>query len=776
MQPAPLHRIAFVGTYPPRRCGIATYTRDLRDAIAATLVHTECLVVPVVDADGGDHPPEVRFTIRDDSLPAYRRAAEYLNLCNVDVVSLQHEYGIFGGPAGAHVLALVRGLRMPVHTTLHTVLAEPTAEQLEVMEELLARSSRVAVMTERGRRLLGDRYRVDDARIDVIPHGIPEMPFESPAVARRRLGIEAGWMLLTFGLLAPNKGIEHVIAALPAILAEHPDGLYVVLGATHPHLVRREGEAYRERLAARAADLGVQDRVLFLDRYVELPELLAFIAAADVYVTPYLNQDQITSGTLAYAFGCGKPVISTPYWHAAELLADGRGVIVPFRDPGAIARETNGLLADDGRRLALARRAWQAGRGMTWSRVAERYVAALGLTRQGAVRAARRVEIAGPTSAASVPRFLPAINLDHLRRLTDSCGIIQHATYDVPNLDEGYCTDDNARALTLAVTLEDLGVINPWLDRAAAIYAAFLGHAFDRRTGRFRNLLGFDHRWRDERGSDDCLGRAIVALGTCVGRSRRTGLRRWAAEFLPVAIRAVAETTSPRAWALAVIGIDRYLERFGGDRFATAIRDGLGVRLLTLRQSVADHDWPWFEDILTYENARPCEALIVLGKSGGYAEAGQTGLGMLRWLDGVQRSPGGCFRPIGCRGFYPRGGEPAAFDQQPIEAEATVSAALAAWRVSGQREWLDAAWRAYGWFHGHNELGIRVYEPIRGGCRDGLLEDRVNENQGAESTLAHLQALVELALAAGRDPGQPSPATVEGGCGARPTRTRLASP
>jgi glycosyltransferase involved in cell wall biosynthesis len=756
MPPVPLHQIAFVGTYPPRRCGIATYTRDLRDAIAATLGDAECLVVPLVDSDAGDHPPEVRFTIRDDSLPAYRRAAEYLNLCNVDVVSLQHEYGIFGGPAGAHVLALVRGLRMPIHTTLHTVLAEPTMEQHEVMQELLARSSRLAVMTERGRRLLLDRYHVDDARIDVIPHGIPDMPLESPAVARERLGIEARWMLLTFGLLAPGKGIEHVIAALPTILAEHPDALYVVLGATHPQLVRSEGEAYRERLAGLAAELGVQDRVLFLDRYMALPELLAFIAAADLYITPYLNQDQITSGTLAYAFGCGKPVISTPYWHAAELLADGRGVLVPFSDAAAIARETIALLGDDGRRSELARRAWQAGRDMTWARVADRYVAALRLTRQAPVRPRRRGEAAAAAGAGADDdaRFLPPLNLDHLRRLTDSTGIIQHAIYDVPNLDEGYCTDDNARALTLAVMLEDLGVMNVWLDRAVATYAAFLGHAFDRRSGRFRNFLGFDHRWRDERGSDDCLGRAIVALGTCVGRSRRAGLRRFAAECLPAAIRAVAETTSPRAWALAVIGIDRYLERFGGDRFATAIRDGLATRLLTLQQAVAGLGWPWLEDIVTYENARSCEALIVFGKAGGDAEAGRTGLAMLRWLDGVQRAPCGRFRPIGCRGFYPRGGEPAAFDQQPIEAQATVSAALAAWRFSGEGSWLDAAWRAYAWFHGHNELGLRIYDATRGGCRDGLLEDRVNENQGAESTLAHLQALVEMTLAVGRAPGR----------------------
>ena len=672
----PLHRVAFVGTYPPRRCGIATYTRDLRNAVAAELSCTECLVVPVVETDAAcEHPAEVRFAFRDDSLPAYRRAAEYLNVCNIDVVSLQHEYGIFGGPAGEHVLTLIRGLRMPVHTTLHTVLAEPAVREREVMEELVGLSARLAVMTERGRLLLRDRYGVDDNRIDVIPHGIPDMPLLDPAAARQRLGLEADKLLLTFGLLAPSKGIEHVLAALPEILAAQPDTVYAVVGATHPQLVRREGEGYRERLEQLAVEKGVRDRVLFVDRYVELPELLAFIAAADVYLTPYLGQDQITSGTLAYAFGCGKPVISTPYWHAAELLADSRGVIVPFADPAAIARETCRLLADDRGRGEMARRAWEEGRMMTWSRVAARYAAAFRVARcQPAPRPRRRCSALVARAADRSVRSLPPLNLDHLRRLTDSTGIIQHATYDVPNLDEGYCTDDDARALTLTVMLEELGMINPWLDRAVATYAAFLGHAFERRSGRFRNFLGFDRRWRDERGSDDCLGRAILALGTCVGRSQRAGLRRWAAECFPAAIRAVSETASPRAWA-------------------------------------------------------------------------RTGLAMLRWLDGVQRSQCGAFRPVGCRGFYPRGGTPAMFDQQPIESQAMVSAALAARRLSGDDAWLETAWRAFDWFHGRNELGIRVYDATRGGCRDGLLEDRANENQGAESTLAHLHALVEITQA-----------------------------
>jgi len=754
MPTVPLRRIAFVGTYPPRRCGIATYTRDLRDAVAATVPEAECLVVPVLDGEPAEPPaPEVAFAFRDDSLPAYRRAAEYLNLCNVDVVSLQHEYGIFGGPAGGHVLALLRGLRMPIHTTLHTVLAEPAVDEREVMEELLGISARVAVMTERGRRLLLDRYGLDDARIDVIPHGIPDMPLVEPAAGRRRLGIEAGKLLLTFGLLAPNKGIEHVLAALPAILADHPDAMYVVLGATHPQLVRRDGEDYRKRLERLAAEAGVAGSVRFLDRYVELPELLDFLAAADVYLTPYLNEAQITSGTLAYAFGCGKPVISTPYWHAAELLADGRGVIVPFRDPQAIAQAACRLLADDRRRERMARRAWEAGREMTWPQVALRYAEAFRAARRQPGRRHRRRTVADPAGGPErAVRRLPPFNFDHLRRLTDSTGIIQHAVYDVPNLDEGYCTDDNARALMVAVLLEEAGLADAWLERAVATYAAFLGHAFDRRSGRFRNFLGFDRRWRDERGSDDCLGRAIVALGTCVGRSQRVGLRRWAAECFPAAIRAASETTSPRAWALAVIGIDRYLERFGGDRFAATIRDGLATRLLALQQVNAATGWPWLEDVVTYENGRPCEALLVFAAATGDGEAARVGLAMLRWLDEIQQSPSGVFRPIGCRGFFPRGGEPAAFDQQPIESQAMISAALAAWRLSGDSAWLETAWRAFDWFHGRNELGLRVYDATRGGCRDGLLEDRANENQGAESTLAHLTALVELSQAAGRRP------------------------
>ena len=508
-----LSSIAFVGTYVPRCCGIATFTRDLRCAVAAHLPESSCLVVPMNErGQSYDYPAEVRFECADDDAGSFLRAAEFLDLDNVDVVSLQHEFGIFGGEAGEHVLELLRNLRAPVHTTLHTVLAEPSPAQRRTMTEIIHLSARLAVMTQRGRMLLRDVYGVADERIDVIPHGIPDTPFVDPDAAKGRFSLEGKKVILTFGLLSPNKGIEHVIGALPEIVERHPDVRYVVVGKTHPHLLREQGERYREGLETLAEELGVARHVEFHNRFVTLPDLVAFLAAADIYATPYLNRDQITSGTLAYAFGCGKAVLSTPYWHAAELLADGRGVIVPFRDTAAIAREVNGLLADDPRRDAIRRQAYALGREMVWSRVAARYAEAFRRTRTATAVKFRRA----PGGQACQPprRELPPMVLDHLWRLTDATGVLQHATYDVPNLDEGYCTDDNARALTLMVVLDDMGRRPPRVSRAITTYAAFLGHAFIPKTGRFRNFLGFDRRWRDDGGSDDCLARAVVALGT----------------------------------------------------------------------------------------------------------------------------------------------------------------------------------------------------------------------------------------------------------------------
>ncbi|MFM9023801.1 MAG: glycosyltransferase [Planctomycetaceae bacterium] len=739
-----LQRIAFVGSYVPRRCGIATFTRDLRAAVAAHLPAAECLAVPVSEPGAThDYPPEAVFECAEADPAAFARAADFLDLANVDVVSLQHEYGIFGGEAGSHVLTLLRDVRAPVHTTLHTVLARPSAAQRRVLDDVIHLSARLAVMTERGRELLRGVHGVPRERVDVIPHGIPDMPLVDPATHKKRLGLAGADVLLTFGLLSPSKGIEQVIAALPGIAARHPRVVYVVLGATHPQLVRTEGEAYRATLVRMARDRGVERHVVFHDRYVDLAELLGFIAAADIYLTPYLAEEQITSGTLAYAFGCGKPVVSTPYWHARELLAGGRGRLVPFRDPAAIAAAVDGLLTDAAGRDTLRRRAWELGRGMVWDRVAARYATALRRTRQAtAVKPARRV------AAAPRPprRGLPPLVLDHLWRLTDDTGIVQHATFDVPNRAEGYCTDDVARALWLLVRMEALGVDAPAAGRAAATYAAFLGHAFDTASGRFRNFLAFDRRWLDAGGSADCQGRALVAIGACVGRSRRSGLRRWAAPLFAPALEAVAATRSPRAWALGIVAIHEYLRRLHGDRRAAAVRGDLVARLLDMRRRHAGPGWRWLEDVVAYENPRLCQALVLAGRWTGDRAALDAGLEMLAWLCDLQRSPQGRFAPVGCRGFLPRDGEQATFDQQPIEAEAAVAACIEAHHATGDTAWLDHAWSAFDWFLGHNVLGLAICDPGTGGCRDGLLEDRVNENRGAESTIAWLSALVEMRL------------------------------
>ncbi len=595
---AEIRKIAFIGDYLPRKCGIATFTSDIRLAVATQYPETDCIVAPVDDVEGGyDYPPEVRFEFLEQELDGYRRTAHFLNFSNVDVVCLQHEFGIYGGPAGGHILALLRDLNVPVVTTLHTVLKEPTADQRRVMRQLGELSTRMVVMSERGRQFLLDIYDVPEDKIDVIPHGIPDMPFVDPNFYKDKFKVEGKNLLLTFGLLSPNKGIEHSLQAMPRILEEYPDTMYIVLGATHPNLVREHGESYRLSLERMAQDLGVKKQVVFYNRFVSLEELIEFIGAADIYITPYLNPAQITSGTLAYSFGCGKAVISTPYWHAEELLADDRGVLVPFGDSLAIAEVVCSLLGDESRRHAMRKRAYMAGREMIWSEVAQRYMESFQRARSTRLESAsRRAE---PSDWDDREFKLPNIKLDHLYRMTDSTGMLQHAVYDIPNFNEGYCTDDNARALVLTVLLEELKVTSVRLDLAASSYAAFLHHAIDFTTGRFRNFMAFDRRWLEDDGSDDCLGRSIWALGTCVGRSSRHGLKFWPVTLFEPALRACVDATSPRAWALAILGIHEYLRRMSGDRLAAQTREMLTERLIQQYQDNASDEWPWFEDVVT---------------------------------------------------------------------------------------------------------------------------------------------------------------------------------
>jgi glycosyltransferase involved in cell wall biosynthesis len=738
-----IRKIALVGDYLPRKCGIATFTSDLRHAIATQYPATDCIVVPVNDVPQGyDYPPEVRFELLEQDLDSYRRAADFLNFSNADVVSLQHEYGIFGGPSGRHILGLLRDLRMPVVTTLHTILREPSYEQRYVMQQLAELSARLVAMTQRGKQFLMEIYGVAESQIDLIAHGIPNMPFVDPNFFKDQFGVGGKHVLLTFGLLAPNKGIEYVLRALPEVIGEFPNVVYLVLGATHPNLLHEQGESYRLSLERLAGDLGIRQHVIFYNRFVELHELTEFIATADVYITPYLNPAQITSGTLAYAFGCGQAVISTPYWHAEELLADNRGVLVPFADAAAIGREICNLLRDEPRRHALRKRAYLLGREMIWSHVAMLYMESF--------QRARRSRIDVPSKPLAIrtlaerPWELPRWRLDHLLRLTDSTGLFQHACFAIPNFAEGYCTDDNARALLLTVLLEEMGQGTPEVQRAASTYAAFLQAAFDAGKGRFRNFLSFDRRWREEVGSDDCFGRAMWALGACLGRSKRRNLQAWAAQTLDRALLTSTELSSPRAWATTLLGIHEYCRRLSGDRLANQVRDTLTSRLIELYDRTASDDWQWFEDVVSYDNAKLPHALILSGRWTCNARAMEIGLRTLRWLAELQRSPRGHFRPVGSNGFCRRGQEPADFDQQPIEAHAMLSAAIEAYHASDDPFWLNQARTAFDWFLGGNDLGVELYDSGTGGCRDGLHEDRANQNQGAESTLSFLLSLAEL--------------------------------
>ena len=740
--PDELRRFAVLGTHLPRQCGIATFTTHLSAALVEAAPGVDGFVVAM--NDGGRrhaYPPNVRFEIGEGDLASYRRAADFLNVNQVDVLSVQHEYGIFGGRAGAHLLALLRELRMPIVTTLHTILSEPNASQRLVLEELARLSERLIVMSESGAELLRRVHGIADDRIDLIPHGIPAIPVD--AGSKDRLGVDGKTVILTFGLLSPDKGIEHVIDALPAILAVHPETVYIVLGATHPHVIEHEGEAYRLMLEARSQQLGVAGSMIFHNRFVSQLELTEFLSATDIYITPYLQVEQITSGTLAYAVGAGKAVISTPYIYARELLAEGRGVLVPWRDSTAIAREVLSLVNDDEARLAMCARAAAHGVGMTWPAVARQYLDSFSRARSETTR--RRRSSFKAQTLASRPAGLPQTDLRHVRAMTDDTGMLQHAAFSIPRYDDGYCLDDNARALLLMTLLEDIGSDDPPTVRGlASRYLAFVSHAFDRPNGRFRNFLSYSRQWMEPHGSEDSHARALWALGAVVGRASDPGRHSLAGDLFHAAMPAVTVFTSPRAWAYALLGIEEYLVAFKGDSSVEALRVDLADRLLGLFERTSRRDWPWFEDSVTYCNARLPQALIVTGSRTHRGDMLEAGALSLEWLLSVQRSADGHFAAIGSNGFYQRGSLPAAFDQQPVEACGTVSACLEAYHVTGDARWLDHARRAFNWFLGQNHLHQWLYDPSTGGCRDGLHADRPNQNQGAEATLSFLLALCAM--------------------------------
>jgi glycosyltransferase involved in cell wall biosynthesis len=738
----PIRRIAFIGNSLPRRCGIATFTTHLQQAVAASYPALETSIVAMTDhGQVYDYPAAVALQIEADDIDAYARASNFLNAGRFDTVCLQHEFGIFGGEVGAHILVLLSGLTMPVVTTLHTVLADPTAVQRAVLMGVVEASSKIVVMAGKARELLRSVYHVPDDKIEVIPHGIPDVAFVAPDAAKTRLGFGGKPVILTFGLLSPNKGIEVMIDAMPSILQRRPDAVYVVLGASHPNLVREQGEAYRESLTARVRELGVEDHVVFLDQFVDQTTLLEFISMCDIYVTPYLNEAQMTSGTLAYSFGLGKPVVSTPYWHARELLADGRGVLVPFGNATAIGNEIAALLTDDPRRQAMCERAYAVSRTMTWERTAERYISVFTSARQG--HWLKIIPRSGKGAPEQQSAAVPDMQIGHFLSMCDDTGLFQHAVHSVPDRSHGYCVDDNARALLLACALN-----NPGEQRLSEVltarFAAFVQHAWNRDTRRFRNFMSFNRAWLEDSGSEDSPGRTLWALGECARRDASPSRRLWASALFAEALSTAKTFSSPRAWAFTLLGLGSYCAVTSDDLRAQEVRRFLADRLMSALAAVETQDWVWFEEGLAYDNARLSQALMLTGMATQTPAYVDAGLRSLQWLMTRQTAPEGHFRPVGTAGFGDKRQHPRAFDQQPVEATATIAACLTAWRANGDAEWEAIATNVFGWFLGSNDLSVALVDLHTGSCRDGLHPDRANENRGGESVVSYLLGLAEI--------------------------------
>ena len=711
-------RVALVGTYLPRPCGIATFGADVVEQVSRFHPEIEFTIYALENfADARSYDPGIELIEAGDPA-SYRHAADRINASGVDAVWLQHEYGIFGGPDGEMVSEFVERLAAPLVLTLHTVLANPSERQRAILEHLLARASRVMVMSRYSFDLLAEHYGAPRELMRIIEHGAPDRPYGRSTQAKREQGLGERPVLMTFGLLGPGKGLEHAIDAMPAILERHPQALYRIVGATHPVLAARDGEAYREMLMERAQTLGVDHAIEWENRFLDTSELLDRLEASDIFLTPYSNLQQSTSGTLSYAVALGKAVIATPYIHARELLGEGVGVLIEPNCPVAIEKAVDLLLVDPAVLAATQRRAWERGRMTIWPRFAEGAVA---LVQEAVVQG----NIRAPISV--VPR------LTGVFAMSDGTGMLQHAIGTVPDRSHGYCLDDNARALMLMNVAEG---VEPRERQARALtYASFVQHAWNAERGRFRNFMNFDRSWCEDCGSDDSNGRALWALGQAIETSADADLRSWARRWYDTALPTLTAMRSPRAIAFVMLGCACRLRRDCGHKISRATLESGGNFLLAELDAARTADWNWFERRLGYDNPRLSQALIEAGTLLERPDMVAAGLETAQWLAALQTGAQGYFRPIGSNGLgcdY----DALPFDQQPLEAQAAIDCARSAFNVTGDRAWSDHAMAAWRWFFGANDRGVVLGDLATGRCRDGINPRGRNENCGAESILA----------------------------------------
>ena len=715
-------RIALIGGFTPRRCGIATFTADIHNSIRAAYPETEIDVYAMAPVKNDiEFAAPVRGVIIENDTDSFISAARQIEASHADLIWLQHEFGLFGGNAGDQILELLDRVAAPLFVTLHTVMPDPDEEQRRVIGRIIARASTLIVMSERAAHLLRDIFGADPDQIEIIPHGVPDRPFGRSDKFKAEHALTGRQVVMTFGLLSPGKGIEAVISALPEIAATHPNVLYCIVGATHPNLLAREGEAYRDRLRTLAHGLGVESNIHWIDSFLETEDLLDLIEAADIYVTPYLGVNQATSGTLSYAVALGKAVVSTPYAHAVELLADDHGILIPFGDSAALAHEIGGLLDAPDRLAAMQKRAYDRGRDMIWPAFA--------------MRCHDLVMQVLPSQASTFADPAQSPGLEGLLRICDSTGIIQHSIFSVPDRAHGYCVDDNARALML---MNRLGHdAEPHRSRLAAVFAGFVQSSWNDDAQEFRNFMGYARNWLEAAGSEDSCGRALWALGATSQEGITPSLRKWAQRLFDQTIKSATDFRSPRATAFAMLGADYRLQSDNEDRTANSILLQGAEYLMSRLAATRRPEWPWFESVLAYDNCRVPESLIRAGLRLDRPDFTAAGLETLRWVLEMQISPAGLFRPIGSESFGREYALPRPFDQQPVEAWAAIDGADAAFDATKDRYWLSHASRAYAWFFGSNDRGVAVADPVSGSCHDGVNPRGVNLNEGAESVLSY---------------------------------------
>ncbi len=733
----PGKKVVFISSFPPRKCGIATFTSDLiKNMSSAAKGDFEPLVVALRHGDQKYDDP-VKFEIRQNVKSDYICAADYINFSHVDAVSVQHEFGLFGGEAGSYLSLLLNRLKAPIITTLHTVIDHPDPEYHKSMVEVCNASYRVVTMNKRGVDMLRNIYKIPARKIKLIAHGIPDLPFVDSNYYKHKFGLENRRTILTFGLLNTNKGIEHMLRAMPAIIKAEPSIMYIVLGMTHPNILKFEGESYRFSLQQIVKDLNLQEHVIFHNRFVNDQELNNFLCAADIYVTPYLTKEQLTSGTLSFAVGTGKAVVSTPYWAAEELLADGRGKLVPFLDSEQMADSIIEILQNDSLFYSLRRRAYDYGRSRTWPLIGQAYWKLFN-AKKIHVRVASKASLSATETISNIE--VPEPSLDHLLKLTDDTGLIQHAIYTIPNRKFGYCTDDNARA-AIAMTKYYAQYAEPLTLKLLDIYLSFIIYS-QNNDGSIKNLMNYDRNWQKDEIQHDAFGRFLWALGTIIAKPPVPAYLSIVKDCFDKSVGLI-QKQHPRGMAYSILGMTDYLVQFPGasdiKRQFELAADGLVV------QYEENHypDWHWFEDILTYDNAVLPHALFAASMTFDNKKYLKIALESCKFL--LENTYNGeNFSFIGCKGWYERGKTKAAFDQQPIEAASTVMMLRAAYDATHDSNYLTLQRKAFDWFLGQNDLHIPLYDFRTKGCYDGLGSDGVNNNQGAESTLCFLLSLLAI--------------------------------